>query len=154
MIRERDRDRDRDNSNAISTHSHANLFDDVQVSISSSSQKTQRTITSHDFSKTIILQTNSLASFFRSRVSKIFSRESNVTTEISSRRDLVMTVKIAISRVLLTTVFNVDLSRFDLELETVNRETKNQKYARLFMKKTAAKRVQNLTRLKNRIQRD
>ena len=157
MIRERDCDRDRDNSNAISTHNHANLFDDVQVSISSLSQKTQRTITSHDFSKTIILQANSFVSSFKSRVFKIFSREFNVTTKISFCRDFVTTAKIAISRILLTTIFNVDLSRFDIELvndKIVKRETKNQEYARLLAKKIAAKRAQNLTRLKNRIQRN
>ena len=125
MIRERDRDRDRDNSNAISTHNHANLFNDVQMLILSSSQKTQRTITSYDFSKTIILQTNFFVSFFKSRVLKIFSREINVTTKILSRRDFVTIAKIAILRVLLTTIFNVDFSRFDLELETVKRETKD-----------------------------
>ena len=142
MIRERDRDRDRDDSNAISTHNHANLFDDVQVSISSSSQKTQRTITSHDFSKTIILQTNSFVSFFKSRVLKILSREFNVTTEILSYRDLIMTTNVATSRILLTIVLNVDFFRFDIEFmndEIVERETKNQKYARLLTKKIVAK---------------
>ena len=157
MIRERDRDRDCDNTNAISAHNYANLFDDVQVSISSSSQKTQRTITSHDFSKTIILQTHSFASSFKSRVLKIFSREFNFATKTSFRRDLVIIAKIAISRVLLTTTLNVNLSRFDIELvndKTVERETKNQKYARFLAKKIAAKRIQNLMRLKNRVQRD
>ena len=157
MIRERDRDRDRDNSNAISTHNHANLFDDVQISISSLSQKTQRTITSYDFSKTIILQMNFFVSFFKSRVSKTLSREFNVTTETSSRRDFVTIAKVTISRILLTTVLNVDFFRFDIEFvndETVEHETKSQKYARFFAKKTAAKQIQNLTRLKNRAQRD
>ena len=157
MICERDRDRDRDDSNAISTHNHANLFNDVQVSISSSSQKTQRTITFHDFSKTIILQTNFFVSFFKSRVSKILSREFNVTTKTLSRRDLVMTTNVATSRALLTIVLNVNSSRFDIEFvndEIVERETKNQEYARLLMKKIVAKRIQNLIRLKNRIQRN
>ena len=125
MIRERDRDRDRDDSSAISTHSHANLFNDVQVSISSSSQKTQRTIMSHDFSKTTILQKNSFVSFFKSRVLKTLSRESNVTIEILFRRDFITTAKIAISRILLMTVFNIDFFRFDLEFKIVDRETKN-----------------------------
>ena len=157
MIREHNRDRDHDDSNAISTHNHANLFNDVQMSISSLSQKTQRMITSHNFSKTIILQTNSLVLLFKSRVSKTFSREFNVTTETSFCRDFIMTAKIAISRILLTTVFNVDFFRFDIELvnnETVKNETKNQKYARLLVKKIAAKRVQNLMRLKNQVQQD
>ena len=157
MIRERDRDCDRDNSSAISTHSQTNLFDNVQVLISSLSQKTQRTITSHDFSKMIILQANSLVSFFKSRVLKIFSREFNMTTEISSRRDFITTAKIAISRVLLTIILNINFSRFDIELvnnEIVKCETKNQKYTRFLVKETAAKRIQNLTRLKNQAQWD
>ena len=157
MICEHNRDRDRDDSSAISTHSPANLFDDVQMSISSSSQKTQRMITSHDFSKTIILQMNYFVSFFRSRVSKILSREFNVTTKTLSRRVLITTANVAISRILLTTIFNVDLARFDIKLvndEIIERETKNQKYTRLLAKKTAAKQAQNLTRLKNQVQRD
>ena len=157
MICERDRDHNCDDLNAILTHNHANLFDDVQVSISSSLQKTQRTITSHDFLKTIILQTNSVVLFFRSRVSKTFSREFIVTTKISSRRDFITTAKIAISRILLMTIFNVNLFHFDIELvndEVVEREMKNQKYARLLAKKTAAKRAQDLMRLKNRVQRN
>ena len=142
MIRERDRDRDRDDSSAISTHNHANLFDNVQISISSLSQKTQRTITFHDFLKTIILQTNSFVSFFKSRVSKILSREFNVTTKISFCHDLVTTTNVATLRILLTIVFNVDSSRFDIKFvnnEIVERETKNQKYARLLAKKIVAK---------------
>ena len=100
---------------------------------------------------------NSFVLFFRSRVLKTFSREFNATIEISSRRDLVTIANVAISRVLLTIALNVDLSRFNIEFmndEIVKRETKNQKYARFFAKKIAAKRIQNLICLKNRIQRN
>ena len=132
MICERDCDRDRDNSNAILSHNHANLFDNVQVLISSLSQKTQRTILSHDFSKTIILQTNFFILSFKSRVLKIFSREFNVITKISFRHEFVTIANVAISQVLLTIVFNVDFIRFDIEFvndKNVEREMKNQKYA-------------------------
>ena len=100
---------------------------------------------------------NSFVLSFKSCVLNIFLREFSATIKTLFWRDLMTMTNIAMSRVLLTTILNVDFSRFDIELvndKTVERETKNQKYARLLAKKIAAKRVQNLTRLKNRVQRN
>ena len=98
------------------------------MSILSSLQNAQHTIASHDSLKTIILQMNSFVLLFESRVSKIFSRQFITTEEILSQHEFIMIANVAISQALLTIAFNVDLSRFDIELvndEIVKREMKN-----------------------------
>ena len=152
MTREHNRVCDRDNFNVISTRNRANLFDDIQVSIPSSLQKTQRTIMLHNFSKTITLQTNFFILSFRSRVLKTLSREFNMTTKALSCRDFVTMTNVAIFQTLLTIAFNVDFSRFEIKfinVEIVEHEMKNKKCARFLAKKIVAKGIQNLTRLKN-----